>query len=75
MLTGTGIVPPDDFSLIAGDMVRITIDGIGTLANPVVQRRCLTTPRVGPEKKRAASSRAEDAAAIGSEWSLDPSRS
>jgi len=37
LLTGTGIVPPDDFSLRAGDIVRITIDGIGTLANPVVQ--------------------------------------
>jgi 2-dehydro-3-deoxy-D-arabinonate dehydratase len=37
LLTGTGIVPPDDFSLRAGDMVRITIDGIGTLANPVIQ--------------------------------------
>jgi 2-dehydro-3-deoxy-D-arabinonate dehydratase len=37
LLTGTGIVPPDDFSLQAGDLVRITIDGIGTLINPVVQ--------------------------------------
>jgi 2-dehydro-3-deoxy-D-arabinonate dehydratase len=37
LLTGTGIVPPDDFSLKADDLVRITIDGIGTLVNPVVQ--------------------------------------
>jgi 2-dehydro-3-deoxy-D-arabinonate dehydratase len=37
LLTGTGIVPPDEFSLQAGDQVRITIDGIGTLSNPVVQ--------------------------------------
>ena len=37
LLTGTGIVPPDEFSLRPGDLVRITIDGIGTLANPVVQ--------------------------------------
>ena len=37
LLTGTGIVPPDDFSLRSGDMVRITIDGIGTLSNPVIQ--------------------------------------
>jgi 2-dehydro-3-deoxy-D-arabinonate dehydratase len=37
LLTGTGIVPPDDFSLRAGDIVRITIDGIGTLSNPVIQ--------------------------------------
>jgi 2-dehydro-3-deoxy-D-arabinonate dehydratase len=37
LLTGTGIVPPDDFTLLAGDEVAITIDGIGTLRNPVVQ--------------------------------------
>ncbi|QDU64152.1 Fumarylacetoacetate (FAA) hydrolase family protein [Planctomycetes bacterium Pan216] len=37
LMTGTGIVPPDDFSLCPGDEVLITIDGIGTLANPVVQ--------------------------------------
>jgi 2-dehydro-3-deoxy-D-arabinonate dehydratase len=34
LLTGTGIVPPSDFTLQAGDMVSITIDGIGTLGNP-----------------------------------------
>lgn len=37
LLTGTGIVPGDDFTLAGGDLVRITISGIGTLANPVVQ--------------------------------------
>jgi len=37
LLSGTGIVPPDDFSLAPGDLVRIAIDGIGTLSNPVVQ--------------------------------------
>jgi 2-dehydro-3-deoxy-D-arabinonate dehydratase len=37
LLTGTGIVPPDEFSLMAGDQVRITIDGIGTLTNPTIQ--------------------------------------
>jgi 2-dehydro-3-deoxy-D-arabinonate dehydratase len=37
LLTGTGIVPPDDFKLQPGDVVRITIDGIGTLENPVIQ--------------------------------------
>ena len=41
LLTGTGIVPPDEFSLRAGDSVRITIDGVGTLANAVTQG---TTP-------------------------------
>ncbi|HEX7071322.1 MAG TPA: fumarylacetoacetate hydrolase family protein [Rhodothermales bacterium] len=37
LLTGTGIVPPDDFSLEAGDRVRIGIDAIGVLENPVVR--------------------------------------
>lgn len=37
LLTGTGIVPPDDFSLAAGDMVHIEITGIGRLSNPVVR--------------------------------------
>ena len=36
LLTGTGIVPPDSFTLERGDKVRITIDGIGTLENQVV---------------------------------------
>ena len=35
LMTGTGIVPPDEFSLTSGDVVDITIDGIGTLTNPV----------------------------------------
>jgi 2-dehydro-3-deoxy-D-arabinonate dehydratase len=33
--TGTSIVPPDDFTLQAGDLVEIEIEGIGILANPV----------------------------------------
>ena len=37
LLTGTGIVPPDKFSLAPGDLVRISIDGIGRLENPVIQ--------------------------------------
>ena len=37
LMTGTGIVPPDSFSLAAGDRVRISIDAIGTLENVVVQ--------------------------------------
>jgi 2-dehydro-3-deoxy-D-arabinonate dehydratase len=37
LLTGTGVVPPDDFTLEDGDCVSITIDGIGTLTNPVVK--------------------------------------
>ena len=35
LLTGTGIVPGDDFTLATGDRIRITIDGIGTLENEV----------------------------------------
>lgn len=37
LLTGTGIVPPDDFTLVDGDIVTIEIEGIGTLHNPVVK--------------------------------------
>jgi len=35
LMTGTGIVPPDSFSLSIGDVVDISISGIGTLTNPV----------------------------------------
>ncbi len=35
LLTGTGIVPPDSFTLHCGDEIRISIDGIGTLVNSV----------------------------------------
>ncbi len=35
LLTGTGIVPPDDFSLQSGDVIHIDITGIGRLTNPV----------------------------------------
>ena len=35
MMTGTGIVPGDGFTLTSGDEVIITIDNIGTLRNPV----------------------------------------
>ena len=37
VLTGTGIVPHQEFSLQAGDLVRIEIERIGVLENPVVQ--------------------------------------
>jgi 2-dehydro-3-deoxy-D-arabinonate dehydratase len=36
LLTGTGVVPPSDFTLDHGDEVRITIEPIGTLVNTVV---------------------------------------
>jgi 2-dehydro-3-deoxy-D-arabinonate dehydratase len=35
LLTGTGIIPPDEFTLAAGDLVSINISGIGTLENRV----------------------------------------
>jgi 2-dehydro-3-deoxy-D-arabinonate dehydratase len=35
--TGTGILVPDDRALAPGDVVSITIDGIGTLRNPVAR--------------------------------------
>lgn len=35
VMTGTGIVPPNDFSLAGGDEIAIAIDGIGTLVNRV----------------------------------------
>jgi 2-dehydro-3-deoxy-D-arabinonate dehydratase len=38
LLTGTGIVPPDNFTLAARDVVHIDIAGIGRLTNPVRMR-------------------------------------
>jgi 2-dehydro-3-deoxy-D-arabinonate dehydratase len=35
LLTGTGLVPPDDVTLVPGQQVEIRIPGIGTLVNPV----------------------------------------
>jgi 2-dehydro-3-deoxy-D-arabinonate dehydratase len=35
LLTGTGIVPQDSFTLQSGDQINITIDEIGTLRNEV----------------------------------------
>jgi 2-dehydro-3-deoxy-D-arabinonate dehydratase len=35
LLTGTGVVPPDHFTLQEGDIVEIEISGIGVLRNPV----------------------------------------
>jgi 2-dehydro-3-deoxy-D-arabinonate dehydratase len=33
LMTGTGVVPGDEFSLASGDVIRIAIDGIGVLEN------------------------------------------
>jgi 2-dehydro-3-deoxy-D-arabinonate dehydratase len=38
LLTGTGIVPPDNFSLSVGDHIIIDISGIGRLTNWVAHR-------------------------------------
>lgn len=37
LLTGTSIIPPDDFTLHEGDVVSIEIENVGTLTNPVEQ--------------------------------------
>ena len=37
LLTGTGVIPPDEFTLENGDLVSIEISGIGRLVNPVVK--------------------------------------
>ena len=36
LLTGTGLVPPDELTLEPGQLVEIEVPGIGILANPVV---------------------------------------
>ncbi|HYW00564.1 MAG TPA: fumarylacetoacetate hydrolase family protein [Candidatus Acidoferrum sp.] len=36
-MTGTGIVPPDEFALKQDDLVEISIDNVGVLRNPVRQ--------------------------------------
>ncbi len=53
LLTGTPLIPPAGFTLAEGDLVRITIEGIGVLANPVLRLECgdppaAETPPAGP---------------------------
>ena len=38
LMTGTGIVPPNGFTLAIGDEINITIEGIGTLKNFVGEK-------------------------------------
>jgi len=38
LMTGTGIVPGSDFTLQPADVVHITIEGVGTLSNPIIRR-------------------------------------
>ena len=35
LLTGTGVVPPDDVALAPGYRIEVDVEGIGVLANPV----------------------------------------
>jgi 2-dehydro-3-deoxy-D-arabinonate dehydratase len=35
LLTGTGIVPPDDVALAPGFRIEVDVEGVGVLANPV----------------------------------------
>ena len=37
LMTGTGVVPDSDFTLQSGDVVRISIDGLGSLENAVTR--------------------------------------
>jgi 2-dehydro-3-deoxy-D-arabinonate dehydratase len=41
LLTGTGLVPPDAFTLLVGHTVEISVPQIGTLTNPVVSASSL----------------------------------
>ena len=47
LLTGTGLVPPESFTLLPGHWVEIHVPEIGTLANPVVLAGDLVT---GPDE-------------------------
>ena len=38
LMTGTGIVPPDSFTLEVDDIVKISIEGIGTLINKISKK-------------------------------------
>lgn len=39
LMTGTGLVPPDDFTLQPKDEIKITIEHIGTLTNIVAHKK------------------------------------
>ena len=39
LMTGTCVVPPNDFTLQTGDVVNITISGIGTMTNTIAIKR------------------------------------
>ncbi|MDN3655427.1 fumarylacetoacetate hydrolase family protein [Ferruginibacter paludis] len=39
LMTGTCVVPPNDFTLQAGDVVNISISGIGTMTNTIALKK------------------------------------
>lgn len=43
LMTGTGIVPDSSFTLKPGDLVHISVDGVGTLSNEIIQGTVPTT--------------------------------
>ena len=49
LLTGTGLVPPSDFTLEPGHAVEIRVPGIGLLRNPVVSAATLVTDHARSE--------------------------
>ena len=51
LMTGTGVVPPDSFTLARGDEIRIGIAGIGTLFNTVEQQMARTAKQVKDNPK------------------------
>jgi 2-dehydro-3-deoxy-D-arabinonate dehydratase len=55
LLTGTPLIPPAWFTLAEGDLVSISIEGIGTLANPVQRLACGEPPAGEAATARPAS--------------------
>ena len=46
--TGTSLVPDLPFTLREGDEIRISIDGVGDLVNPVVRGKAALAARSSP---------------------------
>ena len=71
LLTGTGLVPPDDFTLEPGHVVEIHVPGIGTLDEPRRARRPNCCPREGARSMTEtleAPTRPALANCVGGEW-------
>lgn len=52
LMTGAGLVPEAGFTLFDGDVISITIVGVGTLRNPVVATAApIATTRTGGEER------------------------